>query len=257
MKKILFGVFLFFSSLIYSQERKDSVLVDTLGLNHVDFVDSTLQIKLDSLSEEIEKLIRDNLKLTESLGLLRQDSIKIDSLNRSLEYRLNAKIAESEQMDSINKDLSYYLEVADVRLFNVSNNFLYIPYEAYSIEKIAIPAYEAIYNDERKEKHKIRYTLLKEYRHDIESFVLFLEKSQEELFDYFATQDVADEWRKNLKQENFYINYSSYEDGDNTYLGAKLKKVDELLGRFNRDNKELFTPIINELKVRLKTVEDL
>ena len=257
MKKLLFGVFLFFSFLTFSQEKKDSVVVEVPELYHVGFVDSTLQIQLDSLTEEIDKLKRDNLKLTESLGLLKQDSVKIDSLNRSLEHKLNSKTVEMEQLDSINKKLSNYLNVSDVRLFNISTNFIYIPYEAYSIEKIAIPAYEAIYDSERKENHKIRYTLLKEYQSDIKSLVLFLDKSQEELFDYFATQDVADEWRENLKQEKFYINYSLYEDGGNTYLGAKIKKVEELLRSFSRDNKELFTPIINELKERLKTVEDL
>lgn len=145
---------------------------------------------------------------------------------------------------------------ASVCLFNIASNFLYIPYEAYSVENLAIPAFEAVTDEEIKTQHSVNYVLLKSYQADVKQLLSFITSVEKELGNPFAKN--ADEQLRNLHNLPAYINYKQYNEWKDTWLGKRLCKVEAALRNFKGDRSQLkFGTIKKELQDCLDTTNDL
>lgn len=145
---------------------------------------------------------------------------------------------------------------ANVCLFNIASNFLYIPYEAYSVEKLAIPAFEAVTDKEIITQHSVNYKLLKSYQADIKQLLDFITSTEKKLGNPFAKN--ADEQLRKLHNLPVYINYKQYSDWKGTWFGKRLCEVEAVLRNFKGDCSQLkFGTIKKELQDCLDTTNDL
>lgn len=145
---------------------------------------------------------------------------------------------------------------ANVCLFNIASNFLYIPYEAYSVEKLAIPAFEAVTDKDIITQHSVNYKLLKSYQADIKQLLDFITSTEKKLDNPFAKN--ADEQLRKLHNLPAYINYKQYSDWKGTWLGKRLCEVEAALRNFKGDRSQLkFGTIKKELQDCLDTTNDL
>ena len=145
---------------------------------------------------------------------------------------------------------------ADKRLVNIASNFLYIPYEAYSIEKIAIPAFKAIVNDRLRHEHHIKYELLCNYRKDIESILSFIEFVGNKLQKPFVKD--ANEFLLQFHNQPFYQSYQNYPEWSDTYLGGKISLIDKQLKEFDGNQHKVdFTALKEEYLAAKAAVNEL
>lgn len=119
---------------IPSVSKTDSILVSISinDLNSLKSENDSLKLQLTEKNEKYQKL------------LVESDECKNELSN--LERNINLLISDTTKLHMAQRE-------ADRRLVNIASNFLYIPYEAYSIEKIAIPAFRAIADAELKDAH--------------------------------------------------------------------------------------------------------
>lgn len=102
-----------------------SISID--DLNTLKSENDSLKLQLSAITEKYQKL---QVESEKDKSRLSQLEIDVNNLKRDT---TRLYIAQRE---------------ADKRLVNIASNFLYIPYEAFSIEKIAIPAFKAISSKE-------------------------------------------------------------------------------------------------------------
>ena len=130
-----------------------------------------------------------------------------DQTIRNLQQQLREK---DEQIDK-------YLK----KLISLASNFLFVPYEKYAVNDLAIPAFEAAKGTEYYDRYYIRLKLLKNYKSDIDALTKFLQahvgEAKKNEYDLYY-------WASNLKQELNALpvvqSYRQYGDGwDETYLG--------------------------------------
>lgn len=145
---------------------------------------------------------------------------------------------------------------ANVCLFNIASNFLYIPYEAYSVEKLAIPAFEAVTDKDLTTQHSVSYVLLKSYRADVEGLLSFITSAEKELGKPFTKN--ANDQLGDLHNLPAYINYKQYSDWKNTWLGKRLCEVEAVLRNFKGDRSQpKFGTVKKMLQDCLDTINDL
>lgn len=245
MKRVfIYIVFFLGIAVLHAQERKDSVVNNEAEQERPSNIHSNPSIKdggdgmlIIKLQKEIDSLRTSNSKLTDSL---------------------NGVEKEKEQVQKENKQLRDVLLNADESLANIASNFLYIPYEAYSIENIAIPAYKAIYNEKEKNKYRNKNELLLHYQEDARTFLAFLKKVEKKLAGGFPNADDAKKAMEELDASPYYRRYQLYSDYRNTYLGKFFVEVKTQLKQFDGTvHKVNFTEMIRSLNSCLKTVEDL
>lgn len=229
-----------------AQENTDSISQDTS--------ESKIEIKLsmpdfEKLKKERDDAISKYTILIEKYNnLIREDSVKTSKLKR-----LNTDYPKLQQKYDT---LLRTQEKADKSLINTASNFLFIPYEAFSIQKVALPAFEAVYNQEMREKHIMTHHLLKSYRADIEDLLSFIIECENELSKPFTKN--ANEMLTRLRTMPFYERYIKYENWSTTFLGKKITILEKQLSMFDGKNHK-FTPkaLIAELEKCLKTDEEL
>lgn len=163
-----------------------------------------------------------------------------------------------EECSALQKENAEYkekLKKADKALSSTASNFLYIPYEAYGVEKIAIRAFETISDDALRQKHEIDYRLLKNYQTDIRDLYSYLQQVKEKLSSnpFGLKGNGASSLLQNFRQETYCIRYHEYEDWAETYMGKLIIRVEYQL----KSNKANFDEIIDELEKCLKTVDNL
>ena len=137
-------------------------------------------------------------------------------------------------------------------LVNIISNFLYIPYEAYSIEKIAIPASNNIFDERLKHKQKIKFDLLKSYQNDIRSLMQFLKETQEDLKKPFMKHGImrrigsSDLHCTEDDLQVFYRdNIQSYDQ--TTITGTDISQIDEAAIKRYRTLRSEVNPAAEEL----------
>ena len=245
MRHLFLTLTILYSSVSLAQENTDSISEPQTP--------TEVEIKMsmsdfEKLNKEKDNAIASHRSLIEKYNeLLKQDSIKTVRLSK-----LNTDYPVLE--DKYNKLLKSQ-EKADKCLLNTASNFLYIPYEAYSVQEIAIQAYEAVSNQKLKQQHAIRLHLLKSYQTDIKSLLNFISIIEKDLSNPFAYD--AKEQLSNFQNTQFCINYKRYEDWSNTFLGQKIVIIENQLKDFHKGSKLNFGAIKNELISCLKTVENL
>ncbi|MBQ9418654.1 MAG: hypothetical protein IJU19_08765 [Bacteroidales bacterium] len=170
----------------------------------------------------------------------------INQLNNSIN-RLNDSISEAvlkkEQLDSmLTETKSLYrttdslLRHADTILFRMASNFIYIPYESYSIDKVAIPSYKAISDTTYKKRNIARLTLLEHYRSHTEELIRFLSSinPQNTRRTITGITPHIDE----LHQLQCYTEYQQYDDWKHTDLGRRMLKIENILDRLKKERRD-------------------
>ncbi len=230
MRKLFCILFLFFSLALMAQEKKNAPS------------QWELKTALNSKTKEYEKLekeFRDSLKIITSLRLeLSNKSTEINDLKSdtlSLRKRLN--------------EVKATLKKTNMMLVNNALNFLYIPYEKWSIQKVAIPAFNAISDSTLKKECQKEEKLLKNYCQDVEALVSFLSEAEKEMAKNKIARDLS-KLKKQLTDKDFYKRYTEKEKFYKSYyLGRKIKAIEKELGNSNPN----ITSIKNELVQCLKT----
>lgn len=253
MKKIIICILCVSLSLVAkAQEKVDSISQKQSSR------EMNVSISIEDLSR-LENEKRHAIQSIDSLQKLnrvnKEKLTKIESENVLLKSKY---VSLKSQCDSL--QIQYDVLVsgqvnANKKLVNIASNFLYIPYEAYSIQEIAIPAFRAITDPQLIKKHQVKLVLLENYKQDIEDVLAFISDIEKELGIPF-TKDLKSLEQRFLKM-NFYIRYSQYDDWRNTYLGKKLVYIDNKMKSYDGHNKPDFSSIKNELNQCLKSIENL
>lgn len=225
---------------------------------------------VDSISIGDEK----NLSLPDSIiNQLQANLLLIDSLtnqNKTLKSLLKESQKETERVEaelSDMKNLCSDLENIKIKnleasndtlqrwLVTVASNFLYIPYEDYSIQKVALPAFLATKGTAAYSRCENRLPLLQNYKADIISIIDFLRNSKAEyefcVGDNMREGKAMDQLKK-LSSLSLYIRYSSYNDWQNTYLGNEILSVQKVLQNPTIETPEKLDKIRNKLEKLLE-----
>lgn len=223
-------------------QEKDSVNSDT---EHVSItIDALLK-----LNNEKNLAVKDLQVMKDSINNLIIELQRIREKASSLDSQLM-------QIKNTNQVLVKHVNKTDTCLIDMASNFLYIPYEAYSVEKIAIPAFENIYSNVLKEKRIVKYNLLRSYQNDIKELSAFLVDTQSEVKKPFTKDGKS--LLSTFKEKKVYKSYVQYSDYKSTYLGKFIIQVISNLNAFKKDLiLKNFAAINNKLDNCLKTMEDL
>ena len=208
---------------------------------------------LENAKEDFEnKLKKANVRITELEKKIMADSVAQKKSDTHISNLRADSVATHNEM----KRLKEQLLKADKCLISVASNFLYIPYEAYSVDSIAIRSFATVSDKSLKEKYAIRFSLLKNYKKDIMELSTFLERitQKSELGGPFASD--AKEQIASLHNQRFYIEYNKYDDWKSTFLGGIINTVEQQLSSFNKGNKDSvvgnLTKIASQLSAYIK-----
>lgn len=230
MRKLFCILFLFFSLALMAQEKKNAPS------------QWELKAALNSKTKEYEKLeeeFKDSLKIITSL--------RLELSNKSTE--INKLKSDTSSLNKRLNEVKATLKKTNKMLVNNALNFLYIPYEKWSIQEVAIPAFNAISDSTLKKECQKEEKLLKNYCQDVEALVSFLSEVEKEMAKNKIARDLS-KLKKQLTNKDFYKRYTEKEKFYKSYyLGRKIKAIEKELGNSNPN----ITSIKNELVQCLKT----
>ena len=222
-------------------------------------------------------------KLQEALQTIEDQKKHLLEL-RDIEVKLNVANRDKESLDRKAKEAEKHAESVEKSLISMASNFLYVPYEAYGVEEIAIKAFESIQNTKLKQEYNQRYILLKNYQNHLREFKAYLERVQKACkapFQATATEFIDSTDPKVspeliLKKQPFYLEYSKYNEYRDTFIGGLIQKTESILKAHTKQNKanvqgvieeidktqsqteiDSIEKVVNVIDERLKTVEDL
>lgn len=245
MKYLLFILCLSLSLVAQAQEKVDSL---SKKQNNSEMSVSISVDNLSRLENEKKEAVQNNKDLQQAyLQLQKQNS----SMTSELEKIRREYNALKSNYDAVVKSQ----ELANKKLVNIASNFLYIPYEAYSIQEIAIPAFNAVTDEQLRNKHQVKLALLENYQQDIRDLLAFISVIEKELSNRFAKDLKALDQR--YINTDYYHRYNQYDDWKNTYLGKKINYINVKMKSYNGTNKPDFTSIKKELNQCLETISNL
>lgn len=218
---------------------------------------SDKQANILSLPDSIEALLNNNKATIDSLvstnnalkGLLRDLQKETESKERDIS-NLQRKVDELQNIKI--KHLEASNDTLQRRLISMASNFLYIPYDEYSIQEIAIPAFLSTKGTPAYVRYQNRLPLLQNYKSDIESLVNNLSQMEKDLMVSLTEyrNKKASEHLNNLQATPVYQRYTSYDDWENTYLGERIRIVYTILKSPSEDTS-------NKLKIIRTNLEGL
>ena len=211
-----------FTSKVHSQEGVDAAV--STQAHEVNLPDSIVRLLAENVTQ-IDSLMRANSALK---GLLRESQQETEAQNREI-TNLKRKI---DDLHSITiKRLEASNDTLQRSLISMASNFLYIPYDEYSIEEIAIPAFLSTKDTPAYTRFQNRLPLLQNYKSDVISLVNSLSQMEKDLEIGLTAMrnQKANEHLNNLQVSSLYQRYTSYDDWENTYLGEQLKSIFGLL----------------------------
>ena len=198
------------------------------------------------------KLISANKRILEQDVKLGNDSVMIGKLKVQLSNLRADSLAIHNTVNGLKKQLLK----ADTCLINVASNFIYIPYEAYSVKEIAIPAFQMVSDEGLKVKYNSRYELLLEYKEHIVEFISCLTEMKKILSNPFAKD--ANDAIIVLHAKRFYAVYKAFEGWESTFLGSRIIAIEkQLKGYKGTASKVDFDKVTNELQECLNTENNL
>ncbi len=182
----------------------------------------------DSVTNLIESLKFKNSELDSEVKfmekLLESRILEIDSLKKQIAFKNSIVKRFEVKNDSLQREF-----------ISLASNFIYIPYDSYSINQIAIPAFNMVKGTELYNHYLVRLTLLENYTIDIKYLVDFLTKATTNLdfginsqFERQRKQKI-DELMNQLDFSDTNKRYDAYDDGANTFIGSKLIAIKRLL----------------------------
>lgn len=245
-KNLLLRLHIFIAMFIAAINMTANV-TDSLGYNPSVFSNPdslTPQKKLasqavDSLTNEnlvLKSLLKESQKETE---LKESDILK---LKKELEGIQNGTVKRLEASnDSLRR-----------KLISMASNFLYIPYDQYSIEEIAIPAFKASAGSSVYVQYQNRLPLFENYNSYILSLIEFLAKAENDTSSSFKLTSM----RKNNANEALTVlstlpvfnDYMRYEDWKNTFLGKQIVAIQRILNSPNDSTSSQ----LKEIRIRLE-----
>jgi len=252
MKKILliimmFPIHLFGNNVENEVGQKDSI----------DNVEVKISMSQLSEIENAKKLAEERLVSANKIVLeqdlkLRDNSVKI----RKLEAHISNLRADSLSNHNTVNRLKKQLLKADTCLINIASNFIYIPYEAYSVKEIAIPALQMVSDKSLRAKYKSRFELILEYKDHIVEFISCLTEMKKVLSNPFAKN--ANDAINILHTKQFYIAYHAFEGWESTFLGNRIITIEKQLNDYKGSTSIVdFDKVANELEECLKTENNL
>lgn len=212
--------------------------------------------KLVALPDSILPILTSNARLIDSLenqnsalkALLKDSQKETDNKQTEISI-LKDKITEMEEtrikrIEASNDSLQRWL-------VTVASNFLYIPYEEYNIEKIAVPAFMATKGTPAYNRSVDKLTLLQNYKNDMSSLIDFLRSSEDEYAWCVGEKmrsDKANEQLGKLSLLPMYSRYSTYADWKNTFLGKEIVWIKKLLEYPTKETPEQLSSIRKRLE---------
>ena len=226
------------------------------GNDTIPSISKTSPIQVSISIDDLNALKSENDSLKSLLSIVNEKYQTLQVTSEKDKSKLSKLEIDFNHLKSDTTRLYIAQRETDKRLVNIASNFLYIPYEAYSIEKIAIPAFKAIVNDRLRNEHHIKYELLCNYRKDIENILLFIEYADNELQRPFVKN--ANDIQLQFQNKPFYRSYQNYPEWSDTYLGGKISLIEKQLKEFDGNQHKVdFTVLKDELNKCLKTIEAL
>lgn len=213
----------------FSQDKVDDVLASPQ--------DSVPQVSVPSLSP------------VDSLTILNDLVLKKDKEISNLK-------AEAENIRSVSdssiKDLQAKNEALTRKLISMASNFLYIPYEDYSINNIAIPAFKAAEGTPVYTEYCNRLPMLENYKNDISAIIDFLSGTNKpfKFYDATVSKEEGNKCKLGLEALPCYQRYVVYDDWKNTFLGNYLN---EMLKNYNNPTDQTFKNL-EGIKSKLETI---
>ena len=225
-------------------------------LEEQDSLRSELQQKKDSLEKlgkRISDLERTNDKLRAKINL--SDSLSSELQKKQVNLsKLQNEISTLRQR---NDKLESQIEETDESLERIASNFLFIYYEAFSIEYIAIPAYNAISSNNLKNEGRMKYTLLLNYKKDVHELDSLYKVIEEDLVDEYTFS--GEGHISEIEGSEAYKRYSNsgYSKWGNTYLGKNMLTAISILKKFTPENRKTLKALIAELEKCIATEKEL
>ena len=205
---------------IYSQNISDTITGKESS--EVNIPDSIVRLLCEN-TIQIDSLTKANSVLKELLRESQNETVakerEITNLKRKIDDLQNLTIKHLEASN----------DTLQRNLISMASNFLYIPYDEYSIEEIAIPAFLSTKETSAYTRYQNRLPLLQNYKSDMLSLVENLTLMEKDLEWGIVRNQKASEHLNNLQNSLLYQRYTSYDDWENTYLGGQIQNICELL----------------------------
>jgi hypothetical protein len=241
MKRIILGclIILFVSTLNAREVKKGSTLMAKK--------DSTTAI----IPSNKSALPKDTIVNKTFLSRVnKRQSEMVDSI-KMLQRQLLEKNNEIEQYKLNNKALEAQIGREDTCIVNLSTNYLFIPYEDYSVENSAVPAIDNVYNKTLLEKQSVRINLLKNYKQHVQQFRDFLIRMNVECKKKF--RDINKDFITPFTSQPFFIEYKKFDKHESMYLWKFYVEVLKRFKSYTNENNPKFDDIIKELTDKLNT----
>ena len=150
MKHIIFILFISLMpvSIMSAQdieEKEQDLALPEDTVTHVTSVTTEEDVKIPETYYQELIAYRDSFKVLKDRYLnLEKVHNKLMWQKQSIEDSLRMYKIQCDDAQEQNKSLMDKTIKNDKALISMSSNFIYIPYEAYSVDSIAIPAYESV-----------------------------------------------------------------------------------------------------------------
>lgn len=244
---MVFPLHLFGQNVEDEAGKKDSIdnMEVKISMSQLTELENAKKLAEGRLSSANKRILEQEIKLS-------NDSVTIGKLKA----RISNLRADSLAIHNTVNGWKKQLLKADTCLINVASNFIYIPYEAYSVKEIAIPAFQMVSDEGLKVKYKSRYELLLKYKEHIVEFISCLTEMKKVLSNPFAKD--ANDAIKVLKTKRFYAAYRAFEGWESTFLGSRIIAIEKQLNEYRGQTSKVdFDKVANELQECLKTENNL
>lgn len=241
------------------EEETPNLALPEDTVSHIASVTTEEDIKIQ------ESYYRELIAYRDSFKMLKNRYLNLEKIHNKLMWQKQS-IEDSLRMYKVqyadvqkqNKSLMNKTIKGDKALISMASNFIYIPYEAYSIDSIAIPAYESVQDLTLKQQYKTRYQLLINYKENVCETIKLLNDIYQESNAPFASGGQSNELISKITQSRIYAQYKQYDDWGNTYLGYILTEVVGYLKDFNKETTpQKIKAKIDELNRCIKTEDSL
>lgn len=244
---MVFPLHLFGQNVEDEAGKKDSIdnMEVKISMSQLTELENAKKLAEGRLSSANKRILEQEIKLS-------NDSVTIGKLKA----RISNLRADSLAIHNTVNGWKKQLLKADTCLINVASNFIYIPYEAYSVKEIAIPAFQMVSDEGLKVKYKSRYELLLKYKEHIVEFISCLTEMKKVLSNPFAKD--ANDAIKVLHTKRFYAAYRAFEGWESTFLGSRIIAIEKQLKDYKGPTSKVdFDKVANELQECLKTENNL
>ncbi len=167
-----------------------------------------------------------------------------DSIIRKINRLDQVEKANDPELELLKKRNLELLE----NLVTLATNFLYVPYDRFSIDKIALRAFEKAESITVYEDHKQELDMLTNYRADIESIVSFLDSINKGSFALKMGGGKNEAQRKAADLDKLAVTKRYKESNADMYIPKKLKAIRAVL---NETNSNAFNKL-REIKAELE-----